>query len=411
MFRIGVIGCGWIVRLSHIPAILKTPEGIITAFYSRTPKSAKKTMKGYHRKVKRDLRKAEGYNDKVLLKQALKSKVYTNLEEFFNVIDGVDIATSPDTHMKYAKIAAEHGKSIMLEKPPSRTLLEVEDVYDYIKEVPLFMYTQRMYDNQVKIGRTIIDSGRLGKIKSFRGCLGNEFLLYVHNKEQFWNPKISGGGALLDLCPHVYSVFRNWFGLSYKFESVREIDIGTVMKTRKMFGQRNYAVEIDDKAIIDVKFSNFENGDITARFEGYWGNKELYPKDQTRGYYFRVEGDKAIMSFPYREHNMIYYKIENRNGILEKIPCGNKLFSTGEENVFRAFIKRQESKNAAWFAKEMMEILQGGYISHNLEQKELTRKEIYDFMHSFNEIENKGQRNNAVIETLFPIEKKDSEII
>jgi len=74
-FRIGLIGCGIIARFSHIPAILKTPEGIITAFYSRTRKSAEKTMKGYHRKVKRLLRRTADEKTKERYQEALNSKV------------------------------------------------------------------------------------------------------------------------------------------------------------------------------------------------------------------------------------------------------------------------------------------------------------------------------------------------
>ncbi len=239
MFRIGIIGCGWIVRLSHIPAILTTPEGVVTAFYSRTRKSAEKTMKGYHRKIKRMLRRTTDEKTEKYLKKGLKSKVYTDLDNFFEAVDGVDIATSPNTHMQYAKMAAERGKSIMLEKPAARTLFEVEQVYSYIEKVPLYVYSQRTYDESIDLGKEIIDSGKLGRIKSFRGSLGNAILVYVWNKKQFWDPTISGGGALLDLGPHVYSVFRNWFGSEYTFESVKELDISTVKKTRRLFKQKN----------------------------------------------------------------------------------------------------------------------------------------------------------------------------
>jgi predicted dehydrogenase len=401
MFRIGVLGCGWIVRLSHIPAILETPEGVITAFYSRTRKSAEKTMKGYHRKIKRLLRKCKDEKVREYLNEGLNSKVYTTLDEFFNAVDGVDIATSPNTHMMFAKMAAERGKSIMLEKPAARTLFEIEEVYSEIEKVPVYVYSQRSYDECIDVGREIIKSGKLGKTKSFRGALGNAFLIYVHNKKQFWDPKISGGGALLDLGPHVYSVFRNWFGQEYKFESVREIGISTVKKTRRLFKQKDYKVEIDDKAIIEVKFNHPENGVITARFEAYWGNSDLYPKEAIRGNYFEVIGENGKMTIG--DPNT--YLIEYNDGSIEVIPFEGKFLSTGGANAFRYFIRNDQSRNPAWYAREMMIILEGGYISHHLEGRKLTEKDIQEYIGGFSFIKKCEERSLAIIQALFPIEK------
>ncbi len=53
----------------------------------------------------------------------------------------------------------------------------------------------------------------------------------------------------------------------------------------------------------------------------------------------------------------------------------------------------------------MMLILQGGYISHHLEGKTLTEKDIQDFMEGFSFIKKCEDRSLAIIKTLFPIEK------
>lgn len=400
MFRIGVIGCGWIVRLSHIPSILKT-EGVITAFYSRTTKSAERTMKGYHRRVKSLLRRAQDVVTKKFLTTALESQVHTDLEEFFKLVDGVVIATPPNVHMMYAKMAAERGKRIMLEKPAARTLFEVDSVYSQIENVPLYVYSQRSYDESIDFGREIINSGKLGKIKSFKGILGNSVLVYVWNKKQFWDPKISGGGALLDLGPHVYSVFRNWFGQEYVFDSVKEIDISTVKKTRRLFKQKKYNVEIDDKGIIEVKFSNRMNGDIIARFEAYWGNSDLYPEGAVRGNYFEVVGENGKMTIAGPDN----YLIEYTDGSIEVIPMEGKFLSTGGINVYKAFVKGEKSRNPAWYAREMMLILEGGYISHHFNGKTLNEKDINEFIEGFDFIKKCEERSLAIIQALFPIER------
>jgi hypothetical protein len=53
----------------------------------------------------------------------------------------------------------------------------------------------------------------------------------------------------------------------------------------------------------------------------------------------------------------------------------------------------------------MMEILEGGYISHHLGGKTLTKSEIYDFIHGFDFVKKCEERSLAIIQALFPIEK------
>jgi hypothetical protein len=160
-------------------------------------------------------------------------------------------------------------------------------------------------------------------------------------------------------------------------------------------------VQIDDKAIIEAKFLNGINGEITARFEAYWGLSELYPKGAIRGNYFEVIGEKGKMTIAGPDN----YLIDYNDGSLEVVPIEGKFLSAGGENAFRAFILKEKSRNPAWYALEMMKILEGGYISHHLEGKTLTEKDISEFLEQFNQIQKCEERSLAIINTLFPIEK------
>ncbi len=84
------------------------------------------------------------------------------------------------------------------------------------------------------------------------------------------------------------------------------------------------------------------NGDITARFEAYWGNSEMYPKDAVRGHYFEVVGEKGKMTIAGPDN----YLIEYNDGSIEVVPIEGEFLSTGGVNVFRAFIQKKKIKES-----------------------------------------------------------------
>jgi len=123
-------------------------------------------------------------------------------------IDAVFICT-PNFRIKPLIIEALNaGKHVFSEKPPAFTAAEVLEIREAeAKSGKTLMYGfNHRHHQSIQRMKEIIDSGELGKILWLRGRYGKEV-----NEEFFkgWraNPKLSGGGIMLDQGIHMLDLF------------------------------------------------------------------------------------------------------------------------------------------------------------------------------------------------------------
>jgi predicted dehydrogenase len=110
--------------------------------------------------------------------------------------------------------ALDAGKHVFSEKPPGRTLQDIEDIIAAEKRNPelklKFGFNHR-YHAGIQEAKRIIESGRLGRILWMRGvygkCGGIGF-------EETWrsNKDLAGAGILLDQGIHMLDLFRYFSG-------------------------------------------------------------------------------------------------------------------------------------------------------------------------------------------------------
>ena len=67
-------------------------------------------------------------------------RAYWNLEEFYENVDSVYIASPHETHYGYIKSSLEHGKHVLCEKPLVLKEDEAKEVYDLAKEKGLILF-------------------------------------------------------------------------------------------------------------------------------------------------------------------------------------------------------------------------------------------------------------------------------
>ncbi|MHA1522556.1 MAG: Gfo/Idh/MocA family protein [Promethearchaeota archaeon] len=183
--KIGLIGCGNIARVSHIPAYIVAESGYIHGFYSRTRASAEKLRLLYVKKMKRRLKKATSEDERELCSLAMQCEVYDDWQKLLIDVDAVDICTPPSSHMEYAKAAADLGKAIMVEKPVARTYPEVVRVMDSIQNVPFYVFSQLTYNPIFQFGKQIIDSGKIGDLKEIISLRSNPIMTWATANENF----------------------------------------------------------------------------------------------------------------------------------------------------------------------------------------------------------------------------------
>lgn len=199
--RLGVVGCGAVAELCHLPALLRGQPFQLTALVDRVPARAESVAKHHVRQ-----RVASG-------REAGRTPVCaTDLADVLDEIDAAIVATGPASHAALAAALARAGKHVLLEKPVARSTAECVDIRaaahaSGVVVVPA--HVRRFYP----AGRWVAEqvaSGRLGTLRRIGWREGSEYGWPVLSAFAF--DADAGGGVLADLGPHVFDLLAHWFG-------------------------------------------------------------------------------------------------------------------------------------------------------------------------------------------------------
>lgn len=172
----GILGTGFIAR-AMADALQLIPEADLTAIGSRTQATA------------------DSFGDEYGVPHLFDN--YQAVCECADV-DLVYVATPHIFHARDAKMALEHGKAVLCEKPFTMNAIEAAEVIDLARSKGLFlmeaMWT-RFVPAIVKL-REWIAEGIVGDIRTIHATLGWETPYDAESR--LLNPAL-GGGALLDL--------------------------------------------------------------------------------------------------------------------------------------------------------------------------------------------------------------------
>lgn len=129
-------------------------------------------------------------------------------------VDAVFVATPNAVTPVVIVEALKAGKHVFSEKPPGRTVDDIETIIRAERERPAlklkFGFNHR-YHAGIMEAKRIIDSGRLGHLLWVRGVYGKAG---GHGFEQVWRSRkeTAGGGILLDQGIHMLDLFRFFCG-------------------------------------------------------------------------------------------------------------------------------------------------------------------------------------------------------
>ena len=173
-------------------------------------------------------------------------------------IDGIIIATSPESRFELAKEALENNKHLLLEKPVALTSKEIEELqrisliknlsvcvdFEY-REVPLFLQAKK-----------IIDENILGKIYLIKldWLMGSR-----SDPDRAWNwysLKEKGGGVIGALGTHAFDMLNWFFGESIKVSG----KLSTSIKRRSLpNSSKLMEVTSEDICIANLEISNHDS--------------------------------------------------------------------------------------------------------------------------------------------------------
>lgn len=187
MFRIGIIGAGWIAhKMSLGIAPLKDIE--VYAIASRSIEKAKEFATEHNIPA-----------------------AYGSYEEMLDdpEVDLVYIATPHSHHFAHAMLALEHGKPVLVEKAFTANAKQAEILIETARSKGLFI-TEAIWTRYMPLShkiREIMESGIIGDPRIITATL----CYMMEHKERIVRPDLCGG-ALLDLGVYALNFARMYFG-------------------------------------------------------------------------------------------------------------------------------------------------------------------------------------------------------
>jgi predicted dehydrogenase len=148
--------------------------------------------------------KAEIFKDGLTLLSAMQGK-----------LDFVDISTPPCDHASLASEALKKGMHVLCEKPLTTTLEQASDLLKLAKSSERVIFPCHNYKHApvVKAIRAVIDSGRIGKVRSVTlNTYRNTHAKGVTEWNTHWrrDHKFSGGGIAMDHGSHTFYLTFDW---------------------------------------------------------------------------------------------------------------------------------------------------------------------------------------------------------
>lgn len=184
MYKVGVIGTGWVASTRHIPSFKRDPRIEIVGVTSSVMESVKRAAKKF------DIPNYYETTDE-LLKQDL---------------DIINICTPPFAHHDLVIKSAEAGCHILVEKPFAMNSKESEEMIAAARKnnVKLCVSHNFLFSRSMKRVKKLRDSNELGKIT---GALALQ-LSNLKRRLPTWYPNLPGG-LFFDESPHMlYSILE-----------------------------------------------------------------------------------------------------------------------------------------------------------------------------------------------------------
>ena len=193
--------------------------------------------------------------------QALQSAPNAQLVETFEALldlepDAVVIATPSALHAEQCVAAFETGAAVFCQKPLGRNAREVAAVIDAARKANSLLGVDLSYRKTaaMKAIRERVRSGELGKIFAADLVFHNA---YGPQSGWFWDPKLAGGGCLIDLGVHLVDLAL-WM-----------LDFPKVLDARATLmrdGRRARSDEVEDYAAGELTLE----GDVSVRIACSW---------------------------------------------------------------------------------------------------------------------------------------------
>jgi len=246
MFGIGIIGCGRIAQVRHIPEYAAYPEARLVGFYNTSPARAEQMAKQYG------------------------GKVYASVEEMLAdpEIHAVSVCSANAAHAAQTVAALKAGKHVLCEKPMAVTLEECEAMVETARETGKYFmmaHNQRL-DKTHMAAKKLIDEGVIGRIVTFRTTFGHpgpeNWSITPGPNTWFFDKSRASMGAMADLGIHKTDLIQY-------LTSQRVVRTTAHVTTLDKRGADGELIGVDDNAFCIYEMSGGAVGTMTASWTYY----------------------------------------------------------------------------------------------------------------------------------------------
>ena len=244
--RIGMIGCGKIAQVRHIPEYADNPDAELRGFFDLSLERAQEM--------------AEKYG----------GKAYASAEELLAdpEIDAVSVCVANNAHAELTIKALRAGKHVLCEKPMAVTLEDCEAMVSEAKKAGKFLmigHNQRLAKAHMT-AKKLIDEGLIGRIITFRTSFGHggpeTWSITPGKNVWFFDKKRAAMGAMADLGVHKTDLIQFLTGQNVVKTTARL----AVLDKRGADGE---LIGVDDNAICIYEMSGGILGTMTASWTYY----------------------------------------------------------------------------------------------------------------------------------------------
>ena len=270
MFGIGIIGCGKIAQVRHIPEYAEHKDAKLLGFYDINQERAAALAKQYG------------------------GTAYATVEELLANpdIDAVSVCAANFAHAELTIAALNAGKHVLCEKPMAITLAECEAMVEAAKKNGKYLmigHNQRLAKAHAMARKLIVD-GLIGDIVTFRTTFGHggpeTWSVDPGLNTWFFDKTRAAMGAMADLGIHKTDLIQFLTGQ----QVIRTTARVTTLDKKDANGN---LISVDDNAICIYEMSGGAFGTMTASWTYYGAEDNSTVLYGTKGI-MRIYDDPAI---------------------------------------------------------------------------------------------------------------------
>ena len=244
--KVGIIGCGKIAQVRHIPEYAANPYAEVYGFYDINVARAEELAKKYG------------------------GKAYASYEELLAdpEIEAVRVCAANHAHAEISIAALKAGKHVLCEKPMAVTLAECEAMVAAAEEAGKYLMigqNQRLAKAHAK-AKELIKQGAIGKVLTFRTIFGHggpeTWSIDPGSNVWFFDKTKAAMGAMADLGIHKTDMIQYVLGSKI----VKTQAVLTTLDKRDATGS---LIGVDDNAICIYQMENGVIGTMTASWTYY----------------------------------------------------------------------------------------------------------------------------------------------